>query len=272
LLFSFLVLMCSACATTAHQSDALLKSLPSDITLKSEVKNVPFFNQAIGHCGPATLAMVMNWQGLAVSPEELAPQVYTPGMKGSFQLDMITASRRKGFMAVQIQGIYPLLKEISSGNPVIIFENLALTWAPQYHYAVVYGYDLESETVTMHSGPEKAKIWDIKKFERSWMLEKYWGLVILKPGELSASAGELAHLTAAAGLEQTGKFDEAEKSYLSILKHWPESLGSLVGLGNIAYAQKKYKKSVEYLRRAVQAHPQSRQAKHNLEIAESAAN
>ncbi|MEK6773559.1 MAG: PA2778 family cysteine peptidase [Bdellovibrionota bacterium] len=261
-------LFLAGCVTTARQTEILLKNPPTNLKRSVEIPHVPFIDQAVGHCGPATLAMVMNWNGRPISVQDLASQVYTPGMKGSFQADMISASRRNSMMAVQIEGLPSLLNEVSAGHPVIVFENLALTWAPRYHYAVVYGYDLDQEKIIMHSGPEIGKRWDLRKFERSWILGDYWGLVVLPPGQLAASGTELAHVTAAAGLEQLSKIDEAEKSYLAILKNWPESLGALIGMGNLSYEKKEYKNSVEYLRRAVAAHPESAAAKHNLAFAE----
>lgn len=267
-----LALLSAGCATPARQTEALLKDPPAGLRRAVEIPQVPFINQDIGHCGPATLTMVMNWNGRRVSTEEIAAQVYTPGMKGSFQTDMIGAARRNSMMAIPIEGLASLLAEISAGHPVIVFENLAFNWYPQYHYAVVYGFDLDQEKIIMHSGPEAGKRWDMKKFERSWMLGDYWGLVVLPPGELAASASELAHVTAAAALEKLEKTGEAEKSYMAILNRWPNSLASLIGLGNLAFEKKNYKKSVEYLRRAVAAHPESMPAKHNLAIAEKKLN
>ncbi len=258
------------CASATYQTDQLLLNIPTGMNRTAEVIGVPFIDQEIGHCGPATLAMVMQWSGKKISAEELAKQVYTPGMKGSFQTDMISATRRNSMMAIQIDGLTNLLNEVSFGHPVVVFENLALTWAPQYHYAVVYGYDLDKEFVIMHSGPEKAKQWDIRKFERSWKLVDYWGLVVLPPGQLAATGSELSHVTAAAGLEQLAMFDAATISYVAILKRWPDSLGALIGLGNIYYNKKEFKKSVTYLRQAVKAHPESSHAKHNLAVAEQA--
>lgn len=255
------------CATATKQTDELLNTPPTELPRASVIPNVPFVEQSVGYCGPATLTMVMNWNGKNISVDDLAKQVYTPGMKGSFQADMISASRRNAMMAVQIEGLNELLHEVSAGHPVIIFENLALKWAPQYHYAVVYGYDLDRQEIIMHSGPEKAKRWGLRKFERSWVLGDYWGLVILPPGQLAAAGSELSHVIAAAGLEQIAKNDEAEKSYLAILKRWPKSLGALIGMGNISFAKKEYKKSADYLRAAVQNHPESAAGWHNLAIA-----
>lgn len=260
----------SGCATKAVQTEAFLKS-PHGLPVSQEIESVPFINQEAGHCGPATLTMAMNWAGRPISVNEIAPQVYTPGMKGSFQTDMISAARRQGFMAVRIEGVNALMSEVAAGHPVIVFENLALSWAPTWHYALVFGYDLRDQTVLMHSGPEASKRWDMAKFERSWMLGDYWGLVVLPPGRLAAAADEIAHVTAAAGLEQAQKNPEAQVSYEAILARWPQSLGAKIGLANLAYKEKRFSQSVEWLTKATQEHPESAAAWHNRAFAEGAA-
>lgn len=259
------------CVSATKQVDALLAAIPGNIPSAHRIGNVPFINQSEGHCGPATLAMAMTWNGKHTTAEEVAPFVFTPGMNGTFQNDMISASRRKGMFAIPLEGVNDLLHEISQGHPVIVFENLALAWIPQWHYAIVFGYDLNSQTVLMHSGPEQNKIWDIRKFERSWKLGDYWGLVVLKPGELVASAGELAHVIAAAGLEQAGHPIAAIESYTAILSKWPSSLASRIALANDDYSRKNFEGSVKHLRAAIKAHPQSASAWHNLAFAEKAA-
>lgn len=271
--FLFLIaLLGSGCASSTKQSDVLLKERRHAFKDSARIENVPFIDQDIGQCGPATLTMAMKWAGKPVDVEEIAKQVYTPKMKGSFQTDMITTARRQGLMAIPIEGMTNLFTEIDKDHPVIVFENLALTWLPQWHYAIVFGYDLDKETVLMHSGPEKNKNWDIRKFERSWKLADYWGLVVLPPDELSATASELEHSRAAAGLEQVGHREEAAIAYRTILSKWPTSLSALVGMGGYEYEQNRFTKSVGYLRRATQAHPDAAAAWHNLAIAESAAN
>lgn len=259
----------SGCVTPARQTDDLLKSQLA-VPKQHQVQNVPFFPQTEGHCGPATLAMALKWAGQSVSPETLAPQVYTPGSKGSFQVDMISAARRQGLMAVPIEGLPSLLQEVANNHPVIVFENLSVSWLPQWHYALVFGYDLDKPEIIMHSGPEQNKHWDLRKFERSWMLGSYWGLVVIPPGQIAVSAGELTNLTSAAALEQLGNLDAAQKSYSRIEAQWPNSLGALIGLGNVAYQKKQFKESVSYLKRATDHHPDSAAAKNNLLIAQKA--
>jgi hypothetical protein len=260
----------SGCVTPARQTEALLKNRPLVENFK-QIEKVPFINQSAGQCGPATLTMAMNWAGKMISVDELSPQVFTPGMKGSLQADMISASRRNGLMAVPIEGLTSLIQEINVGHPVIIFENLSLSWFPQWHYAIVFGYDLNKEELIMHSGPHAFKHWAMDHFERSWMLGDYWGLVVLPAGEISATADELANSVAAAGLEQAGQKEAAEKSYAKILEKWPNSLTSLIGSANLAYAKNNSTQAVHFLKQASEFYPTSSIVWHNLAIAQGQA-
>lgn len=258
------------CASSTPQTEKLLErksALPPVV----QIENVPFIRQTTNYCGPATLAMAMNWAGQKVTLEDIAPWVYTPGMKGTLQSDLITASRRRGLMAVPLQGLEDLLLEVSAGNPVIVFENLSVSWLPQWHYAIVFGYDLPRQKILMHSGPEAFKQWDLRKFERSWKLGDYWGLVVLPPHKLSKTAGEMSHIKAALALEQIQRFEEADQAYQSILKRWPQSLVPLIGRANIAYTKSDFPSAVSFLKEARRHHPQEKAVIHNLAVAEEAA-
>ncbi len=255
------------CVTKAVQTEALLAE-PGDRPAEHLIQDVAFIDQSAGYCGPATLTMAMRWAGQDVSVEEIAKQVYIPGFKGSLQSDLIGASRRQGLMAVPIHNLTALLDEVAAGHPVIIFENLSLSWAPQWHYALILGYDLKKQEIIMHSGHEAFFRWDLRKFERSWMLGDYWGLVVLPAGELAVSANELTQVAAAQGIEQAQRNVEAEKSYKRILEKWPTSLVALIGLGNLAYQNGDHKEALYFFQRAVKTHPESTAARHNLSVAQ----
>lgn len=258
----------SGCSSLPRQSDALAEAPPKHLPLTHEIPHVPFVNQAEGHCGPASLAMAFQFHGKQVTAEEVAAKSLTPGAKGTFQSDMLGASRRFGMLAVPIAGFEALLTEVAANHPVVIFENLGLSWAPQWHYAVVHGYDIPRREIKLHSGPDASKLESFKVFENSWKLSDHWALVVLRPGELSASASEVAHVAAIAQLEQAGMKEEARASYEAVLTKWPESLAASVGLGNIAYSKKDLQNAVLHLRRAVTHHPSSAIAWHNLATAE----
>lgn len=260
----------AGCATRANQTDKLLqgnKTLPSSY----RIEDVPFIKQKTNHCGPASLAMILDYHQRKVSLDELTSQMYTPLKEGTFQTDLITTARRQGMMVLPVSDVRSLLTEISQGNPVLVFQNLGLEKFPKWHFAVAFGYDLENAHILLHSGPKKHLSIDLRVFEHSWELAEFWGIVVLKPGQLSATADELAHVSSAASLERLGKYHEAEKSYLSIIQKWPTSLSAHMGLGNIHYAQNKYNEAVIYLTAATIKHPTSAMAWHNLALAQGAA-
>ena len=119
----FLAFLLAGCATSTPQADAYLlknRSIPNSF----RIENVPFIQQSAGFCGPAALAMALQANGQKVSVEEIVPQVFTPLAKGTFQTDLISASRRHGMLALPVEGIENLLSEVAAGHPVIVFENL----------------------------------------------------------------------------------------------------------------------------------------------------
>ena len=268
LFFLLLVAGLSGCASNTIQTDELYSS---PLNLKAAVNNpAPFIEQAAGHCGPATLAMAIGATGSEYRIDEITSQVYSPQSRGSLQENMISAARRQGYMAVPISGMKALLKELEAGHVVIIFENLGISLIPQWHYALVTGYDLQTKNLVMHSGPHPNEFVDMKEFELSWKLTDYWALVVLPPGEVSASASEMTQLQAAAALEKIEKLDAAKRAYLGILANWPQSLIARIGLGNVYYNQGDYWSAVRFLQTASKLYPDSIEARKNLQVAQEA--
>ncbi|HXH75510.1 MAG TPA: PA2778 family cysteine peptidase [Bacteriovoracaceae bacterium] len=256
-------LLSMSCATKTLQTDALVKD-HSNLSEKVNLQNVPFIKQETNHCGPATMTMVLQHLGSKASLDELTSQVFTEGMQGTFQAEMISSSRRQGMLALQINDLESMLKEIEAGHPVIVFQNLGFSFLPKWHYAVAVGYNLSGPDIILHSGDKKFEKGDLRFFERTWKLGGNWGLLVLRPDQLSATASDTSHAAAAATLEQMGKSEEARISYKTILSKWPQSLSALIGMGNISYAKKELKASIGFLKHATKHHPLSATAWHNL--------
>ncbi len=250
-----------ACATP--QTSRLLAE-GGHLPRQAEVADVPFYPQKQYYCGPAALAMVMTWSGDPVTPDELAPEVYTESRQGTLRNDMMAAARRHGRLAVQVGDVESLLAEIAAGNPVVVFQNLALDWIPQWHYAVAYGYDLQKREIVLHSGTEARSVIDLYTFEHTWKRGDYWGLVVLPPERLAATADERSVLDAAAGLERTGRHREAARAYLTILSRWRESFPAWMGLGNTLYTQKDFSGAARAFREATSRRPKAPAAWNNL--------
>jgi tetratricopeptide (TPR) repeat protein len=231
------VLLVTGCGAPL-QIDHLLKS-PDAIGPPVELTAVPFFSQEDFQCGPAALATVLNWSGTVVTPEALAPQVYLPERQGSLQVELLAATRRVGRIPYLIQPrLETLLAEVRAGNPVLVLQNLGLSWYAKWHYAVVVGFDLRQDLVILRSGRERRHVVPFKLFERTWRRSDYWAMVALPPDRLPASAEEMPYLRAVAGLEQLQRWQEAKTAYASALTRWPGSTAAHMGLGNSLYAMK----------------------------------
>ena len=70
---------------------------------------VAFYGQGVDQCGPAALAMALTWSGLAITPDDLRGEVFTPSRGGSLQPDMISAARRHGKLAYPVSKAESLL-------------------------------------------------------------------------------------------------------------------------------------------------------------------
>ncbi len=208
--------------------------------------------------------MVLNWSGSQVTPEEITGEIYTPGRKGSLQPVLISASRYHSRLPYVIRDFEALIQEVAAGHPVVVLQNLGLSWYPQWHYAVEIGYDLENRLVILRSGKvfRMEKGWSL--FCRTWERADKWGLLVLPLNRLPASADEKSYLEAILTLEAVGRHEEASMAYKTALKLWPRSLGAIMGLGNSLYAMGKLHEAEAAFRTAIKLSPTCGDVYNNL--------
>jgi hypothetical protein len=84
--------------------------------------------------------MVFHSAGLNIEPGQLKDALYLTDKQGSLQVEMLATARRHGLLAYLLQPeLQALLTEVAAGNPVVVLQNLGLSWYPVWHYAVVIG-------------------------------------------------------------------------------------------------------------------------------------
>ncbi|HZD26298.1 MAG TPA: PA2778 family cysteine peptidase [Alphaproteobacteria bacterium] len=258
-------LLLAGCATP--QLDALHARPPAGLPRQAQVAGVPIIEQQDKYCGPASLAMVLNWSGETITQEAVAKQIYTPGKEGTLREDMLGGARRHGQLAVKLDRLDDVLRELDAGHPVIVFQNLAFSWYPQWHFAVATGYDLDAGDggeIVLHSGMKTEHRLPLSTFELTWARGDHWALVVLPPDTLPATAGEHAVVQAAVALERVGQPQAAAQAYAAVLKRWPASLGGAIGLGNARYAAGDKAGAERAFREATERHPDSPAAWNNL--------
>jgi hypothetical protein len=260
--FLFLLFELSGCATL--QSDALLQSAP-DFPPTFELTSVPFFPQAEYQCGPAALATVLAHNGVSITPDNLVSQVYLPERQGSVQPEMIAASRRYQHIPYVIQPrMQDVLQEVAAGHPVLILQNLGLSWIPTWHYAVVIGYDLQQGVLILRSGIESRHVVALRVFERTWARANYWGMVVLPANQMPATAEEQKYLATVREVEKIAGSDVAIQAYRQALQRWPQSYAFRMSLGNSLYGQGAWQNAADAFNHALVIQPQSADAWNNL--------
>lgn len=225
-------LLLTACQGTP-QADKLSEQKLSTIPPSKTIENVPFFPQQDFYCGPTTLAETFNFYGSSITADEVAPGLFIPDKEGSLQLEMIGATRRYGFLPYSEKGSLSQVMQLINDNiPVIVFQNLSIQILPQWHYALVIGYNKENRTFTLHTGLTPNHTMSFELFERTWARANYWFLAPVPPNVSSESMDSFVYTSAAYDLLKIGKTSLALSFLETASSQWPSEWLSYFLLAN----------------------------------------
>jgi hypothetical protein len=198
-----------------------------------ELKDMPFFPQEDHQCGPAALATVLKASGLDITPADLVPEVYVPGRKGSFAVEMVASARRHGRLVYSLAGnIDTVVAALREGTPVLVMQNNGLSFYPVWHYAVVVGADPAHETFYLNSGRRQHEAVSFSTFEYTWARSGYWAVLVLDPARLSDGLEVSETLNQLAALEDGGQLVAAQTGFLRAALNWPDEKIAWLGLAN----------------------------------------
>ena len=250
-------------AYKAQYSKGILVEAAPGLPRRAQVAGVPFYSDDRNYCGPATLAAVLGYSGVRTSPEQLLTQLYTPKLDGTLQFDMLGATRRAGRLAYVLPSkLAALFAQIAAGIPVVALQRVGVG-AQDWHFAVVTGYNLDADTVNLQSSTARDLVLSIEQFDRSWAPGGRWAFVVLRPGQFPANVTEFDYLNAASPLENVAP-EAAREAYQAAIERWPKAWIAMMGLGNLAYAQRDYAKAAVYFAQASRAHPNDGDPLNNL--------
>ncbi len=221
-----------------------------------ELSATPFFPQKRYQCGPAALATVLAADGVRVTPDDLTPYVYLPERRGSLQTEMLAATRRYGRMPYTLRPSFDdLLTEVSTGTPVLVMLNLGVKLLPQWHYAVVIGYHVPSDSLLLRSATSERRRMDRARFQSAWLRAENWAMVAVRPDQPPATAQSTEWLRIASAFEELGKALPAAQAYEAATRRWPWQPLAWQALANARYAMNDLPSAELALRRALQLGP-----------------
>jgi hypothetical protein len=202
-----------------------------------ELVGTPFYSQQQFQCGPAALMTLLTESGVETTLDAVTAQVYLPTRQGSLQSEILAASRAAERVPyVLAPGLASITGELAAGRPVLVLQNLGVSWEPRWHYAVVVGTDADNQQIILRSGTDARRITRTSVFLRTWRRSDFWAVTTLKPGELPADPDRDRYAEAVAGLEQTGHFQAARDAWLAGQSHWPNDTVIRFGLANTEFA------------------------------------
>jgi ABC-type bacteriocin/lantibiotic exporter with double-glycine peptidase domain len=177
-------LLAALLATVGCAAPVTLEAVRADVAAGHGhlIAGVPFIPQDEYQCGPASLAMVLQYHGAAIGQEEIAQALYLPSVRGTLNLDLEFYARRRGFEARAFAGTLDAAKaELRRDRPLIVFQDIGLVRAVP-HFAVLLGYDDRARSVVLHSGTEAYRVVPYDEFERTWARRRSWTLLVTPPG------------------------------------------------------------------------------------------
>ena len=144
------------------------------------VEGVPFYPQEEYQCGPASLAGVLNYYGVRVTPGEIAAEIFSRHARGTLDMDLVFYAQKKGLRAEKYAGgLEDLRRSIHSRRPLIVLIDQGFWVYEKSHFMVVVGYD--GGSIVVNSGRERHLHVPEAAFLKSWGRAKFWTLRITSP-------------------------------------------------------------------------------------------
>lgn len=141
------------------------------------IENVRFYPQQEYQCGPASLAGVLNYWGVDVSPQRIATEIYSKAARGTLDIDMVLYAETTSLRVRHYKGsLEDARAHIDSGHPLIVLVDHGFWIYQRNHFMVVVGYD--NNAIIVNSGKYRLKTLPLKGFLKSWGKTRFWTLLI----------------------------------------------------------------------------------------------
>ncbi len=179
--FLLVSLLALSCATVPRFRD-----LREDLEASGHfIPGIPFIPQEESRCGPAALAMVLQYWGVKVSGEEVARETFLPALRGVLISDLRAFAERRGFRATSYSSSPDDLRfRISKNEPLILLLDLGRGSYQKPHYILAIGFHEGKGVLIAHSGRNENRVIPFDKLISQWARMNYLALLVVPQDHL----------------------------------------------------------------------------------------
>jgi len=149
------------------------------------IRKVPFEKWLErNYCGPACLAMVLNYwdEKRSFSQRKIADETYDSASQATYNSELVLYPRTQGYESFSFQGSLPILKEVVGKDIPVIVLTKPVSQIAKGHYRVVVGFDEDEDLVIFHdpyfggrmamTAEDFLKVWDLGRGRNQarWMM------------------------------------------------------------------------------------------------------
>jgi tetratricopeptide (TPR) repeat protein len=256
LLLSWLSGALISCAHSQKQWDQDFMAENPTTAASNKVLDIPFISQEEHMCGPSVLKMATSFSAPTYSLAEIEKMTFREDAQGTFQSDILSAARRMGLTPYRVNTTAEMWKQIREERPVIVFQNLGLSWLPAWHFSLLVGYDAAKDRVIMHTGHEAYQSIGLSRFMGTWERGEKWSYVVTSPEDVPTNARFEDALENAMLLEKMENLNAAQSVYAVLSTRFPDRFEPHLGLAQIHYARKNLELALSEAETALSKSPE----------------
>ena len=136
------------------------------------------------YCGPACLAMVLNYwdETRSFSQRKITDEIYDAKSQATYNSELVLYPRSKGFECYSFQGNLRILKDVVGKDIPVIVLTKAVKQLAKGHYRVVIGFDDDEDQIIFHdpyfgdriamTSKDFMKVWELGRGRNQfrWMM------------------------------------------------------------------------------------------------------
>jgi len=206
-------------------------------------------------CGPSVLNMAVEAHKPGIAYSVFKRMTYREELNGTLKSDIIGAARRLGLAPYRVPSMSQMLTLVEHGQPVIVFQNLGVSWLPAWHYSLLVGYRADRNAVYLHTGKEPYQELGFSRFHATWRRGGKWSYVVVPAGVIPEHVPFAEALDNAVVFENLGQKDVALAIYTGMAGRWPERFEPHLGLASLHYQSGNLRPAIAEMRLALDRNP-----------------